>query len=125
MAVPQGIPLPVPDDGLKAVVLEQERAAWCQPCCPLLERRRLVARVHHAEAIDDQVSACRPRHGHHAAVSEDAEPGATVRATVFCHRSAGGKEASGLDAGHGSGGLQDEGLRLDAFGLFRDRGIFQ
>ena len=31
------------------------------------------------------------------------------------------KEASGLGAGHGSGGLQDEGLRLDAFGLFRDR----
>ena len=48
-----------------------------------------------------------------------------MRAAVFRHGSAAGNEARGLDAGHGSGGLQDKGLRLDTFGLFRKRGIFQ
>ncbi len=122
--VTQDVPLPAPNDGLKAVVLQQQRPVGCQSGDALGKRRGLVGCVHHAEAVDDQVGLRRPGHRRHPPVGKNAEPGAAVRASVLRHGPANGKKSSSLDTRHNIRGLHDEGARLDPFRLFGQRWVF-
>jgi len=112
VAVPQGVPLMIPDDRLQRVVLQQERAAWREPGRSFRQRRMLVGSVHHAEAIDDHIGALIVRHRLEASVGGEPEPGAAVRAAVLGDRGSLGQHPRSLDSSDRIACLRDQRGRL-------------
>ena len=55
MAVPERVPLPTPDDRLERVVLQEQDAALGDAGAATRDGTRLIARMHHAEAVDDDI----------------------------------------------------------------------
>ena len=112
MAVPERVPLPVPDDRVEGVVLQQQHAARSYPGYPLGEGRRLVRRVHQPETIKNDVGWFTRRDGRQPATSQQLQPGAAVRAAVLGHPAAVRQQPRRGDPAHGIGGLGHERGRL-------------
>ena len=125
MAVAQGVPLPVADDRVEGVELEQQHPAGPQPGGALGQRRRLVRRVHHPEAVDDHVCLGVAGHLGQAAGRQQIEPGPAVRAAVLGDPRARGQQAGGGNPADRVRRLGDEGGRLGAPWLLRHGRIGQ
>ena len=112
MTVPERIPLPVPDDRVQAVVLEQQDPTRGHPRHSLGQGRRLIRLVHQPEAIEHDVGRFTRRNRREPAASQQLQPGAAVRAAVLGHPAAGRQQPRRGDPAHGVGGLGHERRRL-------------
>ena len=110
----QGVPLPVADDRVKRVELEQEHPAVPQSGGALGQRRRLVGCVHHPETVDDHVGLSVGGHRAQTAGRQQIQPGPAVRAAVLGDPRARGQQAGGGNPADGVRRLGDEGGRLGA-----------
>jgi hypothetical protein len=122
MPVAQRVPLSETDDRVQRVVLQQEDALGGHPGCPLRQGDRLIRVVHHAEGIDDQVSRPLIGHGRDAALAQEAQPRAPVRARKLERTVPSGEPPGGRQTINGVGSLGDERFWLHAAGLGRHRG---
>ncbi len=105
------------------MVLQEQRSARLDPCRPLGQCGGLFCRVHHAEAVDNQVGRLVASDRFEPSGGEQVEPGSPMWAAILGDSAAFRKKPGRAHPAHRLGCLRNQGGRLGAPGLFRHRRV--